>query len=247
MNRIADDVIIDISGGRYLDSHFISGKDCLIASGAYLNVCREIILQNHVAISPRAMIFTHSYWQNVLDGYSANFGSVSIGNDSWLGASAQVLPNTIIGKGAIVMSGSVVTKEVKDYTLVGGIPAKELKNNLKKDITDANIHKELSVIINEFLIYLSSMSFKITRIKPDSYEILCPNGEKRQLEYIFNGNNDNTVFNDIIIIYKNCDSINARSILCIMDQSINHQPDSTEFIILEYFRRRGIRFYFNDN
>ena len=52
---------------------------------------------------------------------------VKIGEDCWLGASVIVLPGVTIGKGATVGAGSVVTKDVPDFTVVVGVPARILK------------------------------------------------------------------------------------------------------------------------
>lgn len=49
--------------------------------------------------------------------------AVSIGNDVWIGASATVLGGISIGTGAIVAAGAVVTRDVKPYAIVGGVPA----------------------------------------------------------------------------------------------------------------------------
>lgn len=51
----------------------------------------------------------------------------SIGNDVWFGANSIVLPNISIGNGAVVGAGSVVTKDVPDFAIVAGIPAKIIK------------------------------------------------------------------------------------------------------------------------
>lgn len=51
---------------------------------------------------------------------------VVIGNDVWLGAKSMVLPGVKVGEGAVVGGGSVVTKDVKPYTIVAGVPAKEI-------------------------------------------------------------------------------------------------------------------------
>ena len=52
---------------------------------------------------------------------------VHIGADVWLGANVTVLPGITIGDGAIVAAGAVVTKDVAPNTLVGGVPAKLIK------------------------------------------------------------------------------------------------------------------------
>lgn len=53
--------------------------------------------------------------------------SVHIGNDVWIGGNVTILPGITIGNNVIVAAGAVVTKDVPDNCLVGGIPAKEIK------------------------------------------------------------------------------------------------------------------------
>lgn len=52
---------------------------------------------------------------------------VIIGNDVWLGANTVVVAGVTIGDGAITAAGSVVTKDVQEYTIVGGNPAQVIK------------------------------------------------------------------------------------------------------------------------
>ena len=53
--------------------------------------------------------------------------SVVIGNDVWLGASTRIMEGIRIGDGAVIAAGSVVTKDVPPYAIVGGVPAKIIK------------------------------------------------------------------------------------------------------------------------
>ena len=50
--------------------------------------------------------------------------SVIIGNDVWIGENASILEHVVIGNGAVVAAGAMVTKDIPDYAIVGGIPAK---------------------------------------------------------------------------------------------------------------------------
>jgi acetyltransferase-like isoleucine patch superfamily enzyme len=52
---------------------------------------------------------------------------VTIGDDVWIGCNAVILPGVRIGRGAVVAAGSVVTRDVPEYAIVGGIPARILK------------------------------------------------------------------------------------------------------------------------
>lgn len=55
---------------------------------------------------------------------------VTIKDDVWIGTRAIILPGITVGKGAIIGAGSVVTKDVPDYAIVGGAPARVLKYRL---------------------------------------------------------------------------------------------------------------------
>ena len=53
--------------------------------------------------------------------------AVAIANDVWIGANCTILPGVEIGEGAVVAAGSVVTKAVAPFTMVGGVPARVIK------------------------------------------------------------------------------------------------------------------------
>lgn len=52
---------------------------------------------------------------------------VVIGDDVWIGARSIILKGVHIGKGAVIAAGAVVTKDVPEYAIVGGVPAKVIK------------------------------------------------------------------------------------------------------------------------
>ncbi len=58
---------------------------------------------------------------------------IKIGADVWIGAGVIILPGVTIGEYAVIASGSVVNKDVESYTLVGGVPAKKIKD-IPKDL-----------------------------------------------------------------------------------------------------------------
>ncbi len=51
---------------------------------------------------------------------------IIIKDDVWIGAGAIICPGVTVGKGAVIAAGAVVNKDVADYTIVGGVPAKEI-------------------------------------------------------------------------------------------------------------------------
>lgn len=78
-----------------------------------------------ISIGPEAAVLTLSH-----DPQSAQFsdkgGAVEIGDRAWIAFRAIILPGVTIGEGAVVAAGSVVTKDVPPFTIVAGVPAKEI-------------------------------------------------------------------------------------------------------------------------
>lgn len=63
-------------------------------------------------------------------------GDTVIGNDVWIGRESVIMPGVTIGDGAIVAACSVVTRDVEPYTLVGGNPARFIKNRFDAQLTE---------------------------------------------------------------------------------------------------------------
>lgn len=59
-----------------------------------------------------------------------NKGDIVIGNDVWIGYEAVIMSGVTIGNGAIVGTRAVVTKDVPPYTIVGGIPARQIPKEI---------------------------------------------------------------------------------------------------------------------
>lgn len=68
----------------------------------------------------------------IVDSYEANGGDIKIGNDVWIGMDAVIMGGVEIGNGAVVAAGSIVTKSVPPNTIVAGIPARIIKENIDK-------------------------------------------------------------------------------------------------------------------
>ena len=78
-------------------------------------------------------------WERVTPALDAlpHKGDTLIGNDVWLGYEALVMPGVRIGDGAIVAAHSVVTADVEPYTVVGGNPARVLRQRFPQEVIDA--------------------------------------------------------------------------------------------------------------
>lgn len=72
-------------------------------------------------------IFNNNNYIHLEYNEKEEFKKISIGNDVWIGAEVIILDGVKIGNGAVVAAGSVVTKDVANYSIVGGVPAKLIK------------------------------------------------------------------------------------------------------------------------
>lgn len=89
-------------------------------------------------LTPHSIFYKNNPWGFHPDWVAKiNFSDkkpITIGNDVWIGSRSIVMDGVTIGDGAIVAAGSVVTKDVPPYAIVGGVPAKIIKYRFSDDI-----------------------------------------------------------------------------------------------------------------
>ena len=89
----------------------------------------RVRIGNRVAIAERVtlVISSNANFSKIRPFVKDVHGHIEIDDDAWLGTGSIILPNVRIGSGAVVGAGSVVTKDVPDFTVVWGVPAKPIK------------------------------------------------------------------------------------------------------------------------
>ncbi len=112
----------------YLGDNVRITMDCCIWAGQ----TSKIEIGNNVIIGPGVKVIASNHGTSKVDVpmvfQERVENDIIIGNDVWIGANAIILNGISVGDGAIVAAGSVVTKNVLPYTLVGGCPAKLIRN-----------------------------------------------------------------------------------------------------------------------
>ena len=130
-NKIGNDV--SVGSGTIVEHHVTIGHGVRIHSQAFIPEYSR--LEDNCWIGPNVVITNAKYPRspNVKD----NLKGAAIGTNAIIGANATILPGVTIGQYALIGAGSVVTKNVNDYAVVAGNPAKLLKN-----ISDLPYQKE---------------------------------------------------------------------------------------------------------
>lgn len=100
------------------------GKGCVINSGVLLDGRGgTLILGDFVDVAPYVKIWTLDHDPNSSD-HAARARSVTVGDYVWLSSNSTILPGVSLGKGCVVASGAVVTKDVPPWAIVAGVPAR---------------------------------------------------------------------------------------------------------------------------
>ncbi len=101
------------------------GNNCHINQSCFIDGRGGVEIGNNVSISHYVKIVTGTHGKND-SKFECLFKPVIIHDNVWIGIGAIVLPGVTIGEGAIVAAGAVVTHDVEPYSVVAGIPAKQI-------------------------------------------------------------------------------------------------------------------------
>ena len=100
-----------------LGTLIVSNGGVTIGSRVLIGYRTQILSGNHVVPQRPGRIF----------GAGHERKPVTIGDDVWIGGNCMIMPGVTIGEGAIVAGGSVVTKDVEPFAIVGGVPARLIR------------------------------------------------------------------------------------------------------------------------
>lgn len=117
---------IHIGANFFYPAGITIGEDTVIGDHVFLDGRAPLKIGNHVAIASQVLIYNAQH--NVEDPhFTAVEAPVVIDDYVFIGPRAIILPGIKIGRGAIVAAGAVVTKDVSPFSIVGGVPAKLIR------------------------------------------------------------------------------------------------------------------------
>ena len=132
MEKLTDKEFPD---GAYMFPPFYTdcGKNLKLGRNVFINSCCQfqdqggITIGDGTLVGPKTVIATLNHHMNPSKRANLIPKPVVIGKNVWIGANVTILPGVTIGDGAIVAAGAVVNKNVEANTIVGGVPAKLIK------------------------------------------------------------------------------------------------------------------------
>lgn len=136
--RMGDNSILTVNGGfRFYygcDIHVFDNGTLILGSG-FCNCDTKIRCKKKITIGENVAI-AHDVLITDCDGHlidvnaESDAAEVKIGNHVWIGTKSIILKGVSIGDGSVVAAGSVVTKNFPEHVLVGGNPAKIIRENI---------------------------------------------------------------------------------------------------------------------
>jgi acetyltransferase-like isoleucine patch superfamily enzyme len=126
----------------------------------WIDTGNGVFIGENVGVGGHTLIFTHGVWPNYLNGGPVSYGPVKIKNNVWLPWRVFILPNVTIEENTIVGANSLVNKSFPKNTLIGGNPAKILKENVHIELDESERTKRFETILIDFSNYIN-FKFKI--------------------------------------------------------------------------------------
>lgn len=125
--------IIECTGViRELGEKLTIGKNVGIAANAFISMRGPINIGDNTIFGPNVAIHAENHRFDRIDIPIKDQGTtrkgVSIGKDCWIGSGVKILDGVKIGDGCVIAAGAVVNKDIPNFSIAGGIPAKIIKS-----------------------------------------------------------------------------------------------------------------------
>ncbi len=125
--------IIECTGViRELGEKLTIGKNVGIAANAFISMRGKIEIGDDTILGPNVAIHAENHifidMNKVIRMQGATRKGIKIGKDCWIGSGVKILDGVTIGDGCVIAAGAVVNRDLPNYSVAGGVPAKIIKN-----------------------------------------------------------------------------------------------------------------------
>jgi len=166
-------IVNDSKIGRH--TYVVNARIVRAEIGSFCSIGPEVNIGG-LGTHPTNWLSTHPAFYSTLKQSGKTFAASDlfdelklnkVGNDVWIGARALILDGIIIGDGAIVAAGSVVTKDVPPYAIVGGVPAQVIRTRFDLAIIEALLKWQWWHLPDEVLAGIASRFCEATDLTID--------------------------------------------------------------------------------
>lgn len=143
-------IVIGGGGWQGRDSILTVGDGSTFIDGTYVNLSERVTVGERCALSADVVILTHGCWQAILEGFPSAFAPVTLEADVVAYVKAVVLPGVTIREGTTVAANSVVVKDTTPFSLVGGVPARVVKQDIRSSLDAASRYTLVTNLIDQY-------------------------------------------------------------------------------------------------
>lgn len=147
-----------VGGLQFPDSRLTIGRNCQIMQMSFINPARSITIGDDTGIGGHSLVFGHTSWLSVFEGYPVDFQPIEIGNSVSIAWRVFVLPGTRIGDGVVVGANSLVRGTIPPRCLAVGFPARVVSTSpeFPRGVSETEKEKYLNEIVAEMVGYLEA-------------------------------------------------------------------------------------------
>lgn len=246
---------IDFGGGGRLgpNSIFRMGDYGFLGDRSIVNRSDAITIGDDVGIGAEVMLWTHGAYLSVLDGFPADFAPLQIGSHVWIPARSVILPGVTIGSNVVISIGSLVNRDIPDGVLVGGIPAKVIRENIyPKSVLEDKKDLILRQILDDYVPLLEYKGYETSSIVKNENVYSIHLNQSQQLLY---GLELEDIISHIdplcqaMILYFSAEQppevMKHHTLFNLSTLTIHGQMHELAEDLRDYMRRKGIKFYTN--
>lgn len=170
LNREGIEIIYPIWCSNY--ENLVATAPCYIGENAWLSLRGKLFIGAGTIVGPRLKVHTSNHrYEGLMLPYDDIYEvkDVHIGENCWVGADVSIMPGVNIGEGVVIAACACVTKNIPPYSVIGGVPAKVIKNR------DIEKYKQLK---NAGEIYLTKKRNGTTIIDENQRCVYVENNKK---------------------------------------------------------------------
>ena len=146
---------------------------------SFINPTRSITIGDDTGIGGHSLIFGHTSWLSIFEGYPVEFEPIEIGNSVSVAWRVFILPGTKIGDGSVIGANSLVYRTIPPRCMAVGFPARVVSRHpdFPRELTSEDRVGILQQIVEEMMTYWSGFGITCRAVAPNRYEMLAERKE----------------------------------------------------------------------